>query len=1246
MGLISGSGALGTTGAGTLVLGSANTYSGGTTLAGSGLVAINVDSVGSAGSPTSGAFGTGTVNLAGAQLRAATGSNRTVANAVTISADTTFATTTTEKSLTFTGPVTLSGATRTLDVRIGATVASSNLTFSGAIGDGGNGYGITKTGTGMLTLSGNNTYSGVTTISAGNLTISHANALGATGAGSGTTIASGAALQLSNNLTIGEAISLNSTGISNGGGIRNTGGDNTISGAITSGASSRITSYGGNLTLTGGYTSSGLALSLGAAAANTSITVRDNAINLGAGGFTAYGTSSGSNIIVLGVAGNTFGSVNINYAGTLRTDVANAWNPSATLVMGSTSGESVGAANLLNLNGNSQAFASLTSYTINSTSTITSASAATLTVNGTTTRSTYNGTISGAISLVKEGSSTQTLAGNNTYTGATTINGGTLHATNLQSSSGVTVNSGGSIGAGNAAGAVGTLTVGNITLNGGGGYTWDLGNVTGTAGTNWDLITATSTTIGADANNKFTIYLSGNPTGWSPSTNYASGWNILQWGNLNSTFDANAFIVNSDNFTGAAPTGSWTINSTGGFLNLSYTAPAAMGIWTGGNGSNWTTAANWQGGTLPSNTSPLEFRGSGGVSTNNNLLNTVAGITFTSNATGSYTLDGTALTIRAGGITNNSTSAQTVSMDITMADSQTFNAGAANLTVSGAIANAGFNLEASGNNTVSISGNISGSGGVQKTGNGTLALSGSNSYTGATTVSAGTLSISATSALAGTSGITLANATTLVRTGSSATVVSAPLTLGDATAGSYTVNNDATAGNLTFTGAIAGGTGGTAGSKTLNIRGNGTTNITGNISTGGGNALTLNIGGYSNSTISGRITGAVAVTQSYIAGGAGSVTLNNDANDFTGAVRVEGAGSTKFYFTSIADFGTASSLGRGTAGTAITLSNGYLVYTGTASSSSNRTWSGANSGGIENNSATGVLTLSGNYAHGSANGTFNLTGSNTGNNTFGGRISAAASGAGSLLNLTKAGTGTWILTGSNTFTGAIAANSGRLLLDYSNNDVLSTANALTLGGGTLEFKGAASGTTAETLGAVTVTGTTGMSSIVLNKNGGSGVNLTLGAVTGNTFSSLFIDLGGDASNSVKIGTAINPTASGGSAIMQSYIIKDATGRIDFAQNGNSTSNNLTALNATTALPTGPAASQNYALLSNTTVTNSNQSNLPNTLRIDPNADGQSLTLNQGTASNNTLMRAILMERWQLARALHPVLQSTTTELVG
>jgi autotransporter-associated beta strand protein len=73
---------------------------------------------------------------------------------------------------------------------------------------------------------------------------------------------------------------------------------------------------------------------------------------------------------------------------------------------------------------------------------------------------------------------------------------------------------------------------------------------------------------------------------------------------------------------------------------------------------------------------------------------------------------------------------------------------------SGNISNAGvFKYASSANQT--LSGTISGTGALIKNGNGTLTLSDANTYTGATTITAGTLSVSAASAMGATTQVIL-----------------------------------------------------------------------------------------------------------------------------------------------------------------------------------------------------------------------------------------------------------------------------------------------------------------------------------------------------------------------------------------------------------------------------------------------------------------------------------------------------------
>lgn len=111
--------------------------------------------------------------------------------------------------------------------------------------------GPTKTGTGLLVLGGDNTFTGTFTISQGVVRVAHVNALGTT-AGV-TSISNGAALELGGGLTLSaEPVTLSSQGVGNRGGIRNVDGDNTLTGQITLNATTmRIHSDSGLLTLGG-----------------------------------------------------------------------------------------------------------------------------------------------------------------------------------------------------------------------------------------------------------------------------------------------------------------------------------------------------------------------------------------------------------------------------------------------------------------------------------------------------------------------------------------------------------------------------------------------------------------------------------------------------------------------------------------------------------------------------------------------------------------------------------------------------------------------------------------------------------------------------------------------------------------------------------------------------------------------------------------------------------------------------------
>jgi autotransporter-associated beta strand protein len=191
----------------------------------------------------------------------------------------------------------------------------------------------------------------------------------------------------------------------------------------------------------------------------------------------------------LNVGNNTWGTMvvravstaGVSSNATLNLGAANALGGSgAVLQLGNSNTALEGITVILNGNnqtiGGLRSFGSTGSASANGTRTVTSATAATLTIdNSSATNYLYDGVISGSISLVKNGAATQTLTGINTYSGSTTVAGGTLLltgngtlGTSTVSISGGTLNMGGK-SLTNTLGSLtgGTLSNGTLTNNGG-----------------------------------------------------------------------------------------------------------------------------------------------------------------------------------------------------------------------------------------------------------------------------------------------------------------------------------------------------------------------------------------------------------------------------------------------------------------------------------------------------------------------------------------------------------------------------------------------------------------------------------------------------------------------------------------------------------------------------------------------------------------------------------------------------------
>jgi autotransporter-associated beta strand protein len=212
-GIISGNGGFISRANGTTVFNGANTYSGGTTPT-AGPIGLGIDTVGT--TPDSGPIGVGPLNLApevpnttGSGIVYASGGARTIANPIQYPSATNNQTLIIggTNNLTFTGSYALNGqdGLGTLTARV-LQVTNTGLTmFSGVISDGGLGFGLTKTGTGVLALNNVETYTGATTNSAGTLQIN-----GSLAAASVVTVSSNATL--SGTGTINGPVTINSLG--------------------------------------------------------------------------------------------------------------------------------------------------------------------------------------------------------------------------------------------------------------------------------------------------------------------------------------------------------------------------------------------------------------------------------------------------------------------------------------------------------------------------------------------------------------------------------------------------------------------------------------------------------------------------------------------------------------------------------------------------------------------------------------------------------------------------------------------------------------------------------------------------------------------------------------------------------------------------------------------------------------------------------------------------------------------------
>lgn len=286
-------------------------------------------------------------------------------------------------------------------------------TFAGTIIDTDFGAGhrgkLTKVGSGTFILSGDNTYTGGTTISQGTLQVGDSG--GETGSlGLGVVINGGTLAFWRRYHTVPNVIS-GSGGVQLIGGLTALSADNTYSGGTTIGVGYLQVGDGG----TSGSLGTGPVTINGSLLFGRSDTFTVSNLISGPGTFNHYGSGT---LILTGA--NTYTGRTTIVDGTLRIGSADALPDGADMMFLENSGT-------LDLNGFSLTVKSLSGRGAVTNSTV---GTVTLTIDSSFEGiQLFSGRIQdglGAIALIKTGSGTQILIGDNTYTGGTTISEGTL----------------------------------------------------------------------------------------------------------------------------------------------------------------------------------------------------------------------------------------------------------------------------------------------------------------------------------------------------------------------------------------------------------------------------------------------------------------------------------------------------------------------------------------------------------------------------------------------------------------------------------------------------------------------------------------------------------------------------------------------------------------------------------------------------------------------------------------------------
>ena len=632
------------------------------------------------------------------------------------------------------------------DLRLGGPIAGFTLLtfFDAGTGAGGVITGdmsndlLTKTGPGLLTLTGSSNMSSGVTVSGGTLRLGASNRLSNTApftVDAGATFDLAGASEEIGNLSGAGAVTLGTGTLTTG-----TASGVTFSGVISgSGGLAKVGSstfvLSGSNTYTGSTTvAAGGMLAIGAGGTTGSI-VSDVLVGGSiafnrSDAFTYGGVISGTGRLVKQGSGRLTLAAAQTYTGTTTISTG-------TLALGANNGlsaatrVSIASGAVLDLDGRSTAIGSLTgagSVLLGS---------GTLTSGALTSYTEFSGRMSGSGGFVKSGSTTLTLTGSSSYTGGTTVSGGTLAIAGAQAipqGTAVTIAAGATLSRnisitsgtlGSLAGA-GTLTipVGQMTIGSDGSSTTFAGLIDGSA----------------DITGSGTLTLTGT----------ASGGTVLVTGNRLVVDGTGVILSDLDVFANLTARGSSVIASSfisnTGYMELRDTATFGAASITGtGNIYTYGTSSLGTATITVSGLLSLWEQSSAGTATITNnavLLVNQSASTGTAAITNSGTLQlrdqssaaGSTIVNAAGGIVDASA--------VIFAGTAPIGA----LSGGGTLALGDRSVAIGARNaTTTFSGIITGTGGgLTKVGTGGLTLSANSGFSGATRVTAGRLTISGT----------------------------------------------------------------------------------------------------------------------------------------------------------------------------------------------------------------------------------------------------------------------------------------------------------------------------------------------------------------------------------------------------------------------------------------------------------------------------------------------------------------------